>query len=372
MNDRVCRAASCALLRRLLPADLADPIAGDLLEEYLDVRDAPRRGARRSGIWTQALRLVGVVSLGRLAHGRGVPPIGDELRGAPTCGTGCGRMSASALRMLRRQPGFTVVALLALALGIGANTAIFSIVDAVLWRPLPYAGADRVVSLAEQRPRESRWYGPIAPADFFDWRRDTRSFAAMAAYIDPVAVGRLQPHWRRRTRARAPARGDAVVPQRARRRARAGARLPRRRGDAGPPSRRAAVATVCGAAASAPIRRSSAGRSRSTATRSRSSACCRLGSGGRRDRTSSCRSRSTITIARCARRIFSRRRPAARWRVARAGAGRAADRSARACRRRFRPRTPTMRRTSGRCATRLSATCGRRSWCCWAPSRWCC
>ena len=56
------------------------------------------------------------------------------------------------VRMLRRQPGFTLVALLALALGIGANTAIFSIVDAVLWRPLPYARADRVMALAEQRP----------------------------------------------------------------------------------------------------------------------------------------------------------------------------------------------------------------------------
>ena len=78
------------------------------------------------------------------------------------------------VRMLRRQPGFTAVALLALALGIGANTAIFSIVDAVLWRPLPYPRADRVMSLGEQRPRESRWYGPVAPADFFDWRRDNR------------------------------------------------------------------------------------------------------------------------------------------------------------------------------------------------------
>src|SRR5262249_40122280 len=45
-----------------------------------------------------------------------------------------------------------------------------------------YPRADRVVSLAEQRPREGRWFGPIAPADFFDWRRDNRSFAAVAAY----------------------------------------------------------------------------------------------------------------------------------------------------------------------------------------------
>ena len=84
--------------------------------------------------------------------------------------------------MLRRQPGFTAVAVFALALGIGATTAIFSVVDAVLWRPLPFPHADRVMSLAEQRPRESRWFGPIAPADYFDWRRDSHSFSAMAAY----------------------------------------------------------------------------------------------------------------------------------------------------------------------------------------------
>ena len=118
------------------------------------------------------------------------------------------------VRMLRRQPGFTAVALFALALGIGANTAIFSIVDAVLWRPLPYPRADRVMSLAEQRPRESRWFGPVAPADYFDWRRDNRSFSAMAAYRH-VAVGRVQPDRQRRARARAPARGVAGVPQRA-------------------------------------------------------------------------------------------------------------------------------------------------------------
>jgi putative ABC transport system permease protein len=84
--------------------------------------------------------------------------------------------------MLRRQPGFTAVAVFALALGIGATTAIFSVVDAVLWRPLPFPHADRVMSLAEQRPRESRWFGPIAPADYFDWRRDNHSFSAIAAY----------------------------------------------------------------------------------------------------------------------------------------------------------------------------------------------
>jgi putative ABC transport system permease protein len=88
------------------------------------------------------------------------------------------------LRLLRRQPGFTVVAVVALALGIGANTAIFSVVDAVLWRPLPYPRAGEIVFIGERRPREGRMNGPVAPADFLDWRTMSRSFGAMASATD--------------------------------------------------------------------------------------------------------------------------------------------------------------------------------------------
>ena len=97
------------------------------------------------------------------------------------------------VRMLRRQPGFTAVAIFALALGIGATTAIFSVVDAVLWRPLPYPHADRVMSLAEQRPRESRWFGAVAPADYFDWQPRQPFVLGDGGVRGSVAVGRLQP-----------------------------------------------------------------------------------------------------------------------------------------------------------------------------------
>jgi predicted permease len=86
------------------------------------------------------------------------------------------------LRVLRRQPAFTTVAVLTLAVGIGANTAIFSVVHAVLWRPLPFGDPDSIVAIGEERPREGRLHGPVSPADFFDWRRDGRSFAGMAAW----------------------------------------------------------------------------------------------------------------------------------------------------------------------------------------------
>ena len=172
-----------ALVRRLLPADLAEPVAGDLLEEYEDVR--ARRGAARASLWVwwQAIRLGAAFRWERAARGRGVPPIAEELRRVTSIWDRLRWDVAFSVRLLRREPGFTVVALLALALGIGGSTAIFSVVDRALWRPLPYPGADRIMSLAEQRPREGRWFGPIAPADFFDWRSDNRSFAAVAAYM---------------------------------------------------------------------------------------------------------------------------------------------------------------------------------------------
>ncbi len=184
MNPQLPRGVT-ALLRRLLPADLAEPIAGDLLEDYRRARE--RKGRARAGfwIWMQAIRLGGAFRWERLVHGRGVPPIGDEVRSVMTKWDALQQDLVFSVRMLRRQPGFTAVALFALALGIGASTTIFSIVDAVLWRPLPFARADRVMQLAEQRPRESRWFGPVAPADYFDWRADNRSFSAVAAYSRP-------------------------------------------------------------------------------------------------------------------------------------------------------------------------------------------
>src|SRR6266487_6182592 len=84
-----------------------------------------------------------------------------------------------ALRQLAKTPGFTAVAVFTLALGIGANTAIFSIVNAVLLRPLPYPDSDRIMVLSESS-------GPgqdfsVALPDYFDWRNDNTVFEHLAA-----------------------------------------------------------------------------------------------------------------------------------------------------------------------------------------------
>jgi len=85
-----------------------------------------------------------------------------------------------ALRQLRRNPGFTIVAILTLALGIGANTAIFSVVNGVLLNPLPYPQPNRLVALYSRTAQFSN--ASISYPNFLDWVRDNRSFSAMAAY----------------------------------------------------------------------------------------------------------------------------------------------------------------------------------------------
>src|SRR5258707_9164954 len=84
-----------------------------------------------------------------------------------------------ALRQLRKNPGFTLVAVLTLALGIGANTAIFSIVNAVLLRPLPYPDADRIMVLNESSGPGQDY--SVALPDYFDWQKDNTVFEHLAA-----------------------------------------------------------------------------------------------------------------------------------------------------------------------------------------------
>ena len=84
-----------------------------------------------------------------------------------------------ALRMLRRSPGYTSIAVLTLAISIGANTAIFSFVDGMLLKPLPYPDADRIVRVMEKPPQGER--NSISTLNFLDWQRDNTVFDFLAA-----------------------------------------------------------------------------------------------------------------------------------------------------------------------------------------------
>ncbi len=80
------------------------------------------------------------------------------------------------LRMLRKNAGFAVVAILTLALGIGANTAIFSVIHAVLLSPLPYNDPDRIFLLLESNPSRGFPQFSVSPPNYFDWKKDSTSF----------------------------------------------------------------------------------------------------------------------------------------------------------------------------------------------------
>ena len=88
------------------------------------------------------------------------------------------------LRMLRKSPGFTVIALITLALGIGANTAIFSIVNAVMLKPLPFPESDRLAYVTSALSRQKDVSSPFAVSypDFLDWRATAKSFSGLACY----------------------------------------------------------------------------------------------------------------------------------------------------------------------------------------------
>src|SRR5580704_1106539 len=83
-------------------------------------------------------------------------------------------------RQMMKSPGFAFIAILTLALGIGANTTIFSVVNGVLLNPLPYPESNRLVTLFHHKPNFSK--GSISYLNFQDWQRDNRSFDAMVAY----------------------------------------------------------------------------------------------------------------------------------------------------------------------------------------------
>ena len=88
------------------------------------------------------------------------------------------------VRTLLRRPAFTLIAILTLGVGIGATTAMFSLIDSVLLRPLPFHEPDRLMMVWEVRPRFNRPRIEVSPANYVDWRQQVPAFESLAAYVN--------------------------------------------------------------------------------------------------------------------------------------------------------------------------------------------
>jgi len=143
------------------------------LREFLEtaVEQKVRTGLRREQA-TRAARL----ELGS------VDAVKDRVRdiGWESLVENCWQDVRYASRMLTKSPGFAAVAVVSLALGIGANTAIFSIVDGVLLNPIPYAEPDRLVSIYGTNANGTK--NAISYPNFLDWQRDNQTFETLAGW----------------------------------------------------------------------------------------------------------------------------------------------------------------------------------------------
>jgi putative ABC transport system permease protein len=131
----------------------------------------------RSGMTAEQARRNALIKLGGVAQ---TQELYGQRRGIPALETLLADIRF-AFRMLVKNPGFTVVAMVILALGIGANTAMFSVVRAVLLKPLAYSEPDRIVTLASLWKANSE-RGPVSAPDFRDWHDQSTAFEASAHY----------------------------------------------------------------------------------------------------------------------------------------------------------------------------------------------
>jgi predicted permease len=132
----------------------------------------------RAGLTPQEARRQALIKLGGLEQTK---ELCRDRRGLPFLETFLQDLRYGA-RMLAKNPGFTAVAVLTLALGIGPNTAIFSVVNAVLLRPLSYKDPDRLVEISEKNSKLGVNWFAVAPANFLDWQQQNHVFESMAIF----------------------------------------------------------------------------------------------------------------------------------------------------------------------------------------------
>lgn len=164
-------------LLRIAAPDIRDPYADDMRETF----DALADGAAGRNV----LAVAGLVvreSLDLLRARRMPTPSSPDPRTTMTAGRDfwqSGR-AIQAIRSLRRRSGFALTAVLALATGTAATTAVFTIVDTVVIKPLPYPNADRLVAVLEASPSDRERTSLVAPVRLEDWQRMTRTFVSIS------------------------------------------------------------------------------------------------------------------------------------------------------------------------------------------------
>ncbi|MDE2904626.1 MAG: ABC transporter permease, partial [Acidobacteriota bacterium] len=169
-----------ARLRAFLDGDRADRELDDELQHHV-AREIEARCAR--GVPRAEARRQALAALGGLASTR------EHVR-ASRCGASLEaglRDVCHGLRLLRQHPGFTAATVLTLTLSVGATTAIFSVVDAVLLQPPSFSDPERLVTLWQTDPDNGNRPVPVGPGDFLDWRDRVRSFERVAA-MDPWSL----------------------------------------------------------------------------------------------------------------------------------------------------------------------------------------
>ena len=138
-----------------------------LTEENLRRGMSPEKAARAARI-----RLGGVTQLRETNRDlRGLPMVEAFLQDC-----------RYAIRVLRKKPAFAAIAVLTLALGIGANTAVFSVASAFLRKPVSFPNTDRLAVMLELAPQQTFGWSPVSPANYLDWKQQSHSFEELAAW----------------------------------------------------------------------------------------------------------------------------------------------------------------------------------------------
>src|SRR5918998_2771818 len=150
-------------LRALRDSEVVHREIDEEVRFHLDMRTEENL---RRGMSTEEARRDAERRFGRLTR---IKEMGYEVRGGGMLET-LWQDLRYGLRMLLKNPGFTMVAVIALALGVGANSAIFSVVNSLLLRPLPFEQPDRLVQVWEANPRRGKMEMPASFPNFADWR----------------------------------------------------------------------------------------------------------------------------------------------------------------------------------------------------------